>query len=175
MPKKINFKGLDIRIEFAKGERKPDGDPFTDDNNYGWPMYADYGYIEGTFANDQEEIDVYIGEDRESDEVFIATLLKHDEDGGDPEIDEWKVLLGFESYSKVQRFMNLQYGSHMTGVIYRSSLEDINLTAELSRLAARKELLFVKDSQEPKLTLPEFQEIGQYGGTPNTEKLIMIS
>lgn len=173
--KKLNFKGIDIRIEYEKGERKPDSDPFTDDNDFGWPMYADYGFIEGTFGNDKEEIDVYVGPDRDSDEVFIVTLLKlQDEDEGDPEVDEWKVLLGFDSYDKVKHFMNLQYPSLMNGITYRSSLEDVNLMAELSRLALRKEILFIEDKEKSEGTsTPYFEEVGRYNQTPGAERLII--
>lgn len=174
MAKKLNYKGIDIRIEYEKGERKPESNTFSTDIEYGYPMYADYGYIEGTIGADGEDLDVYVGPNRDSDEVFIATLLKKSDEDGERDIDEWKILLGFSSYEEAQEFMMLQYGSWMCGIIYRSSLEDVNLTAELSRIKARKETLFIQESQQPKLTLPTFEEVGRYGGEPGKEKIVII-
>lgn len=175
MVRKLNFKGIDIRIEYEKGETKPSGSPFSWYAESGWTVYADYGYIEGTLASDGEEIDVYVGEDHDSEEVYILTLLTYQGADDNPVIDEWKVLLGFSSYEEAKDFALVQYGDYKSGIIYKSYLRDIDLLSELTNISKRKEMLYMQESEKEDILLPAFEEVGQYGGTPGRENIITVN
>ena len=83
------FKDLKVVIEWPKGTFRTGED--GDGNKWRREMKADYGYIPNTTAaGDQENLDVYIGSDPDSDKVFVVEQLK--EDGS---FDEYKCLLGF--------------------------------------------------------------------------------
>ena len=60
-------------------------------------FYYPYGYIEGTKGNDGEEIDCFIGDNPETDSVYIVHQRR--EDGL---YDEDKVLLGFDSLNSAR-------------------------------------------------------------------------
>lgn len=171
----MDFQGIKIRIEYKKGETKPDEDIFTDDLVYGWSMYADYGYIEETIGADGEEIDVFVGPRKDSEEVFIATLMRYNDEDGQPEFDEWKVALGFADYEEAKKFFDLQYGMWRIGVIYRSSIQDIRELREISQFKFRKEILYIEEqeAEQPALVVETGQEIGQYGQPGDKQDLII--
>jgi hypothetical protein len=90
--RKINFQGLDVSIEHDKGMTREwkDRDGSTGSTKMTYP----YGYICRTNGADGEQVDVYVGPNKDSDKVFIVHQMavpdftKYDED---------KVMVGFES------------------------------------------------------------------------------
>lgn len=83
--KTINLKGLVIKIECVKGDKR---DPKAEH-----PITSDYGYIQGTEDPDEgDSIDVYVGEDLESNFVFKLKQLDKDY-----KFDEYKFMLGFSN------------------------------------------------------------------------------
>ncbi|WP_336931474.1 PLxRFG domain-containing protein [Acinetobacter bereziniae] len=87
----IKVQGLDISIENPKGSERRGTDP----NGKAWAhtMSDHYGYIKRTVGADSEQIDTYIGNNPESDQVFIVDQI--DQETGN--FDEHKVMLGFDS------------------------------------------------------------------------------
>lgn len=87
----IRFQGLEIAIENPKGSERRGTDP----NGKEWAhtMSDHYGYIKSTVGADSEQIDTYIGNNPESDQVFIVDQI--DQETGN--FDEHKVMLGFDS------------------------------------------------------------------------------
>ncbi len=85
----IKLHGLDISIENPKGSERRGTDP----NGKEWAhtMSDHYGYLKRTTGADNEHIDTYIGNNPESDKVFIVDQL--DQQSG--KFDEHKVMLGF--------------------------------------------------------------------------------
>lgn len=87
----INVQGLDISIENPKGStrsgKRPDGTEWSHD------MSDHYGYIKRTTGADNEHIDTYIGNNPDSDKVFIVDQLDQQTGG----FDEHKVMLGFNN------------------------------------------------------------------------------
>jgi hypothetical protein len=82
------YRGLSLTIEWPRGSTRvgkdKEGKPWRTE------MAADYGYVnETSAAGDKEPLDVYIGEDPESDKVFVIEQLK--EDGS---FDEYKAIFG---------------------------------------------------------------------------------
>jgi hypothetical protein len=95
--KRYEFAGLPIAVENAAGSIRSwagaDGTPgYT-------RMLLDYGFIEGYLSGDGEELDVYVGPDRETKMVYVVHQLRapeyraHDED---------KIFLGFFSADHAQ-------------------------------------------------------------------------
>lgn len=87
----IRFQGLPITIENKKGSLRRG----TDANGKAWAceLPADYGYIKRTEGADGDQVDVYVGPDPNSKQVFIVN--QHDHKSG--AFDEHKVMLGWDS------------------------------------------------------------------------------
>jgi hypothetical protein len=87
----INFQGLNISIENAKGSTRSG----KDKNGKSWSvrMPADYGYIKGTSGADGDHVDTYVGPNGDSDSVFVVDQ----KDLANGRFDEHKVMLGFKS------------------------------------------------------------------------------
>lgn len=154
MVTKRNFQGLPLVIEYKKGQIKKDKDrPFS----YGWEMYADYGYIEGTISNEEgEEMDCYVGPDATTEKVYLAPMLRED-----PEysirntVDEIKVLLGFPSFEEAKRLIDMQYGSWRVGEIMESCIDDLKEKISLERIKNSKEKLLMAAEGIGGTTSPE--------------------
>ena len=83
--------GLEIVIESKKGEIRRGKD---------WQVFmaADYGYIRNTVAPDGQQVDCYVGDQKQFDRVWIIDQLKLD---GAP--DEPKVMLGYPTLQEAMR------------------------------------------------------------------------
>lgn len=86
----INVQGLDVSIENPKGSIRRGTDP--DGNAWESEMANHYGYIRRTEGADGEPVDVFVGDNIESDRVFII-----DQGNPDGTFDEHKVMIGFDS------------------------------------------------------------------------------
>lgn len=85
------FQGLKISIENPAGDTRHWYDPNADEHGETTMVY-DYGFINGTLGLDGDEVDCYIGPDKESKKVFVITQLKRFEF---TDVDEQKCMLGF--------------------------------------------------------------------------------
>jgi hypothetical protein len=80
----FQYKGLTIGIQTSKGEkRKHHGDV---------KFPADYGYIGDTEDNDDMNVDVYMGPNKDSDKAVVINQYRKS-----GKFDEHKVMLGFKS------------------------------------------------------------------------------
>lgn len=87
----INFQGLPVAIENAKGSMRSGKD--QDGKPWSVKMPYDYGYIKRTTGADGDHVDVCIGPDHASDHVFLVD--QHDHRTG--KFDEHKVMLGYRT------------------------------------------------------------------------------
>lgn len=87
----IKVAGLDISIENPRGSTRSGKDP--DGVEWSHEMSDHYGYINRTKGADNEHIDTYIGNNPDSNQVFIVDQV--DQESGN--FDEHKVMLGFDS------------------------------------------------------------------------------
>lgn len=87
----IKVHGLDIAIENPRGSERRGTDP--DGNEWSHTMSDHYGYIKRSIGADREQIDTYIGNNPDSNQVFIVDQV--DQKSGN--FDEHKVMLGFDS------------------------------------------------------------------------------
>lgn len=126
----MDFHGIAITIEWRKGDRKPD----KADPEWSYAVNQDYGFINNTTSPEEEELDVYIGDNKESERVFMASLLH--EDG---EFNEFKILLGFDSRKQAEEFFRCQYGECRCGPFMEMTMADLKDWVQLQRPKAAKE------------------------------------
>lgn len=93
----IKFQGLNIMVENGKGSvRRGKNDDGTE---WETKMKFPYGYISDTKAHDNEHVDCYVGDDRDSEMVFIV----HQNFPDTGEYDEDKVMLGFKDENQAKQ------------------------------------------------------------------------
>lgn len=98
-----HFKGIPIEIENKKNSIRSG----TDKNGHKWSvtMNADYGRIALTEDKTGEMMDIYIGDNKDSDKVFAVKQLKPET----KEYDETKWLVGFDSKQEAIKLYKSQY------------------------------------------------------------------
>lgn len=111
----VKIKGLDITIENPKGSERSGVD--GDGNPWSVQMPSAYGYIKRTTGADGEQVDVYVGDNPDSDRVFIVDQIEPDT----AKFDEHKVMIGFNSPEEVAQaygkaFSDGSAGTRMGGV-----------------------------------------------------------
>lgn len=87
----VAIQGLNISIENPAGSSRKG----VDENGKTWEVKIKhhYGYIKGTIGRDKDHIDVFIGENPESNKVYVIDQI-NPKTG---KLDEHKVLLGFDT------------------------------------------------------------------------------
>ncbi len=94
---RMDVQGLPIAIENRRGSvREGEND---DGSKWRTKFKVPYGYIEGTKGKDGEEIDAYVGPDKEAPKAFVVQQHKDDGKGH----DEDTVMLGFPSKAKAEK------------------------------------------------------------------------
>lgn len=102
--KKVKVQGVPICLEWLKGETREYKKGGV--VKYKRLMEADYGYIPGTIDSDGEELDVYLGPNREARNAHVIRQMK--KTGG---FDEHKVMIGYATKSAAKA----SYVHHMGG------------------------------------------------------------
>jgi superfamily II DNA or RNA helicase len=97
--------GIPVAIENRKGSVRKGKDP--DGNEWRTKMQNPYGYIKGTKGADGEEVDAYVGPDKEAPKAFVV----HQRDKETGEYDEDKVMLAFKSKADAKRAFLAHYDS----------------------------------------------------------------
>ena len=85
----IKVAGFDVTIENAKGSKR--SGIGKDGEKWEVRMPAHYGYIRRTEGADGEQIDIYVGDDLDSQAVYVFDQY----DADTQEFDEHKVMMGF--------------------------------------------------------------------------------
>lgn len=99
----IDFQGIKISIENRKGSNRYWED--EEGNKGKTKMFYPYGYINSTEGTDGDEIDVFVGSEKDSADVYV---IRHMIDG---EYDEDKVMLGFSSKENARDAFLAHYNS----------------------------------------------------------------
>lgn len=120
-----SIQGFDITIENPKGSTRSG----TDDSGKKWSqkMNNTYGYFKRTKAPDGDQIDVFLGENLESDKVFVV-----DQVNKDGSFDEFKVMMGFDNIEQAEKayLSNYEKGWQGLGNITESSIDKFKKWAE---------------------------------------------
>ena len=92
----IYFSGFKITIENSKGSKRF----WKDENgNEGYNvMNNHYGYFSNSTGHDGDHIDVFLGDNQESDNIYVV-----DQNFEDGTFDESKVMLGFDSKEEAKK------------------------------------------------------------------------
>ena len=115
----VKVHGIPVALEWRKGETRKyfNHDPLkrksTGSIDYNQKMKVDYGYVKGVIDADGEELDVYLGPDRESEKVFVLEKLRKT----DSSFDENKVMLGYGTKDEARKSYLQHQGSDELGKI----------------------------------------------------------
>ena len=96
----VRLKGMDISIENPKGSTR--SGVGRDGEEWSVEMPAHYGYIRRTEGADGDQVDVYIGDNIDSDTVFVVDQL----DADTKEFDEHKAFIGYDTMEEVVEVYN---------------------------------------------------------------------
>ena len=88
----LSLHGLDITIENPKGSTRSGTD--SDGKKWSVTMAATYGYFKRSKGKDGDQIDVFIGENPDSEKVFVIDQV----DQKTKQFDEHKVVMGAIPY-----------------------------------------------------------------------------
>lgn len=127
---KLEYQGLPISIETDKGSKRHWYDPHSGEKGTTTMKYP-YGYIRGTLGVDGDEVDVYVGPNKESDKVFVITQTKKPEF---KEIDEQKVMLGFNTASEAKN----AYLHHYNDPRFFHSVKELSMDEFKEKLKTHK-------------------------------------
>lgn len=119
----LTYNGLSLAIENPKGSyRSGIGE---DGNEWKTLMVNDYGYIKRTEGADGDHVDVFIGDDHDSDQVFVVNQINP----GTGLFDEHKVMLGFasEESARAGYLANYEKGWGGLGSVTAMTLPMFNL------------------------------------------------
>lgn len=96
------FQDIPVKLENEKGSMRVGFDKASMWQNV---MNGAYGCIPFTSAKDKDELDVFIGDNADSDKVYIVVQNKV----GTNQFDELKCLLGFADKAQAREFYFNQY------------------------------------------------------------------
>lgn len=116
--KKINFQGIPISIETQKGEERT---YINDDGSIGSNiMTVDYGYVDNSLSLDADELDVFVGPEKDSKMVYVI-------DQQNPSVgiyDEQKCMLGFRDANHAR---NTYMDNYTSGNDYFLEIQSMSL------------------------------------------------
>ncbi|MFB0774324.1 LPD38 domain-containing protein [Aeromonas salmonicida] len=132
----LTLQGLDIALENPKGSTRSG----TDQDGKTWQsnMAHDYGYIKRTLGADGDHVDVFIGDQPESEQVYVVDQV----DPQTGKFDEHKVMLGFadEAAARAGYLANYEPGWKGLGTIkampvkaFKRWLKEGDTTQSISR------------------------------------------
>lgn len=127
---RIDFQGLPIAIENKKGSIRKWYDPASGEAG-NTKMRLPYGYVQGTLGLDNDAVDVFVGENRDSKKVFVITQMTRPEF---KEVDEQKVMLGFDD-AKTAKAAYLQ---HFNDPRFFGSMNELTLEQFKEKLNTHK-------------------------------------
>ena len=106
----VAIQGLDITIEQPRGSVRSG----VDENGHAWEteMQNTYGYIKGTEGRDNDHIDVFLGDNPQSENVFVVDQVNPDTGA----FDEHKAMIGFNSIEEAQAAYLSNYEENWGGL-----------------------------------------------------------
>ena len=141
---KVRLHGLDISIENPKGSTRKGKD--QDGKEWSSEMKHHYGDIKGTTGADGDSIDVFIGDNPESQKVFIVDQI----DPKTGNFDEVKVMMGFDDAETAKSGYLSNYDKNWKGLgeITEASVEDFKAWTKRPRKSKQPFALPAKPKSE---------------------------
>jgi hypothetical protein len=127
---KTTFCGLPVSVENEAGSTRHWYDPNAKEHGETEMVYP-YGFVRGTLGLDGDEVDVYLGPDKKSDQVFVITQLKRFEF---EEVDEQKVMLGFTEAEAAKT----AYLQHFNSARFFGNMKELTMDEFKKELAKKK-------------------------------------
>lgn len=163
----IQVQGFNVSIENPKGSTRSG----IDETGKKWEitMNNTYGYILGTTGKDADHIDIFLGENPQSDKIFVVDQINKDKS-----FDEHKVMLGFEDIesAKAAYLSNYEEGWQGLGNITGISVDGFrewadNKTRRIKPFAEYKQVQEHPEviQEQPKAIIKEegpVQEVAPY-------------
>lgn len=141
---KVRLHGLDISIENPKGSTRKGKD--QDGKEWSSEMKHHYGDIKGTTGADGDSIDVFIGDNPESQKVFVVDQV----DPRTGNFDEVKVMMGFDDVETAKSGYLSNYDKDWKGLgeITEASVEDFKAWTKRPRKSKQPFALPAKPKSE---------------------------
>lgn len=116
----VRLFGMDLSIEQPRGSVRSGTD--ADGKQWSQEIQNTYGYIRGTMGRDKDHIDVFLGDNLNSDKVFVVDQ-RNVKDGS---FDEHKVMLGFDDIDAARKAYESNYEKGWRGMaaITETTLDD---------------------------------------------------
>jgi len=124
------FQGMKIAIENKAGSIRKWHDPRKPEDGETKMLYP-YGYVKGTLGLDGDEVDVFLGPDKDSDKVFVITQLQRFEF---EEVDEQKVMLGFKDADRAKT----AYLQHFDNARFFGDMQEMTVDEFKTKVKERK-------------------------------------
>lgn len=171
----VSIQGLNISLENAKGSIRRGQDA----NGTAWEttMPAHYGYVKGTTGADGDHMDVYIGDNPNSDNVFVVDQI----DAETKDFDEHKAMLGFDDIQQAmdaysQAFSDGRAEQRVGGVTIMTMAEFKDWIKKPRK--SKKPLQYVKPEEQQDTSPAEAgsdvsastESTVEAGGATNTER-----
>jgi hypothetical protein len=151
----IKLHGLDIAIENPKGSERSGID--QDGKKWAVELAHHYGYIKNTKGNDGDHVDVFIGNNPESQKAFVVNQI----DVKSGKFDEHKVMLGFNTFEEAKAGYLANYeedwkGGNLITELSIDELKDILYSGKLNKPIKNKATVqqseaFTKNEQPEKI------------------------
>lgn len=115
----VHFGKLPITIEYPRGSYRTGFD--KEGNEWKRKMYCHYGFVPKSVGEDDEEVDVYLGEHLTS-RVYIVTQVRQDTGA----FDEFKCMLGFQNREEAEAMYRKHFPENWKiGDIFESTVTDL--------------------------------------------------
>lgn len=139
---RVRIGGMDISIENPKGSERKGID--SDGEAWSVTMPAHYGYVRRTEGADGDHLDVYVGDNPESDKVFVVDQV----DAKTGKFDEHKAIIGTNSLEEAKALYDAGFSdgkgpqrrgavTEMTVPEFREWAETGNTKAPLADISGR--------------------------------------
>ena len=116
----IKLAGLDISLENLPGTERRGTAP--DGTEWSVTMPSAYGYVRGTEGADGDQVDVYVGESPESQNVYVVDQI----DPATGEFDEHKALLAFDNIDEATATYDAGF-SDQSGPSRRGAISEMSV------------------------------------------------
>lgn len=128
--KKTEYQDLSISVENPKGSVRHWYDPAADEHGETKMLY-DYGFFDNTEGMDGDEVDVFVGPNKDSDKVFVVTQMTRPEF---KEVDEQKVMVGFDTAAEAKS----AYLKHFNSPKFFGSMKEFSVEEFKDKLKSAK-------------------------------------
>lgn len=145
-----DVQGLPIAIENRKGSVRKG----KDENGHEWrtKMQNPYGYIVGTKGADGEEVDAYVGPDKQAPKAYVVHQHKPDGTG----YDEDKVMLGFRSKKDAKE----AYLAHYDSPKFLGPMSAVPIERLRELVASKRKLVKIAKAEPKKSVFKRVRKAG---------------